>query len=139
MDEIKKELEKEYVKLNAMKNQLNELVVQKKILESKMNEISETIETIDGVKNMKRGADMWASIGSGVFVLTSMKTPDKVIVDVGAGALIEKNIEEAKEFLNKKMDGLKALYQQLSQNILQYTEEAKKSEDRILELSNKKL
>jgi len=139
MDEIKKELEKEYVKLNAMKNQLNELVVQKKILESKMNEVSETIETIDGVKNMKRGADMWASIGSGVFVLTSMKTPDKVIVDVGAGALIEKNIEEAKEFLNKKMDELKALYQQLSQNILQYTEEAKKSEDRILELSNKKL
>ncbi|MCD6093053.1 MAG: prefoldin subunit alpha [Candidatus Aenigmarchaeota archaeon] len=139
MDEIKKELEKEYVKLNAMKNQLNELVVQKKIIESKMNEVSETIETIDGVKNMKRGADMWASIGSGVFVLTSMKTPDKVIVDVGAGALIEKNIEEAKEFLNKKMDGLKALYQQLSQNILQYTEEAKKSEDRILELSNKKL
>ena len=139
MDEIKKELEKEYVKLNAMKNQLNELVVQKKILESKMNEVSETIETIDGVKNRKRGADMWASIGSGVFVLTSMKTPDKVIVDVGAGALIEKNIEEAKEFLNKKMDELKALYQQLSQNILQYTEEAKKSEDRILELSNKKL
>jgi len=136
--ERKKELEENYVKLNLMKNQLNNMLVEKNILETKINEISTTIETIEEIKKLKKNDEVWSSVGSGVYMSATINDPDKIMVNIGANTLMKKTIGKAEEFLEKKDDELKALDQQLTAKIIQFSDEIKETENKIRELAGEK-
>ena len=136
--ERKKELEENYIKLNLMKNQLNNMLVEKNILETKINEISTTIETIEEIKKLKKNDEVWSSVGSGAYMSATIKDPDKIMINIGANTLMKKTIGKAEEFLEKKDDELKALDQQLTAKIIQFSDEIKETENKIRELAGEK-
>ena len=112
-----------------VEQQLNQLVSEIRLLEQYYNEISQKIQTasaeysdmrsaiqsIDGLAQNANG-DFLIPIGGGLLLPASNLDPKKLILSVGAGVAIEKDLDSAKTFLQtreKEYDaGLNALEQQ---------------------------
>ncbi len=61
-----------------------------------MNNVKETLDRIGEVK----GRNTLAPIGSGTYLHSKAEDVDSVVVGVGAGYLVEKSVDEAKQFVS---------------------------------------
>lgn len=79
--------------------QANEIRNQIIALQNIENEINRSEEAI---KNLKEKTISLFTLGSGVFVSGEVKDANKVLVNVGAGIVVEKSIDEALEFFKER-------------------------------------
>ncbi len=100
---MKKEDEKRIRELAAEaefhQTQANEIRNQIIALQNIENEISRSEEAI---KNLKEGNVSLFSIGSGIFVRSTLKNVDKVLVNVGHNVIVEKTIDDSLAFLDER-------------------------------------
>jgi prefoldin alpha subunit len=75
--------------------------------------------TLDGIEKEKENAEMLVPIGGSSYVKVKLADPDKVIVGMGSGVSVEKNLSDAKVTLKERLDELEktmtAAQQQFSQ------------------------
>ncbi len=75
--------------------------------------------TMEGLEKEKKEAQLVVPIGGGSYIEATLRSPDKIIVGVGAGVAIEKTIKEAKENIGNRISNLEktgaSLQQQLTQ------------------------
>ena len=62
-------------------------------------------------------------IGFGSFVKANLVNTDTIVVGIGAGVSIEKKIDDAKSFLEKRKDELTKYYEQLNNTIAKIAQE----------------
>jgi prefoldin alpha subunit len=65
-----------------------------------MNGVKETLDKIDEVK----GRNTLSPIGTGTYLHSKAENTDNVVVGVGAGYLVEKGIDDAKQFISKLIE-----------------------------------
>ncbi|MBD3155625.1 MAG: prefoldin subunit alpha [Candidatus Aenigmarchaeota archaeon] len=104
-----KELQEKMIQYQALEETFKELNERRDIFTSKMMEIEQTKEAIDEVIKAKED-EVYIPLGSSVFLPGKLNKKEKMIVGIGADAIMEKNVDEVKEILDqrKKMieDGL---------------------------------
>ena len=114
---------------DQVEQQLNQLVSEIRLLEQYYNEVSQkiqsasaeysdmrsAIQSIDGLAKNSNG-DFLIPIGGGLLLPASNLDPKKIILSVGAGVAIEKDLDSAKAFLQTRVKefeaGLNTLDQQ---------------------------
>ncbi len=81
---------------------------QKKLFSEQLSLLKEAIEedvrterTIEK-QEKKKGKKVMCPLGSECYYISEIKNAEKIIVNVGAGILIEKNLKEAKKFLSSR-------------------------------------
>jgi prefoldin alpha subunit len=70
----------------------------------------EVFRTSEALKNLKEKGVSLFSLGSGVFAKGELREINKLLVNVGANVLVEKNIDEAVTFLEdrkKELEGIR--------------------------------
>lgn len=77
-------------------------------------EMDRTLQALAALKNDKTSM---FNIGSGVFVTGELKSVNKLLLNVGANVLIEKDIPAATAFLEEKKKELDAARQELLQSM----------------------
>lgn len=105
---------------------LQALVTQVRMLEAYLNEISsreeltgraliESRASLEAVKTLTASpnSDVLFPIGSGVLLISSVSKPEKMLVDVGAGAVVEKTPEDIVTFIGQRIKELEAALQTL--------------------------
>ncbi|MFH1592530.1 MAG: prefoldin subunit alpha [Candidatus Woesearchaeota archaeon] len=102
-EEKKKKLQEKYYEFQVLKQHLEEIQQQKQILSQKGGEISKAGETLDDLGDVKEGKDVFAQLGGGMFIRTSLKNNKEVLMDAGANVLVSKKIPEAKKFMDEKV------------------------------------
>jgi prefoldin alpha subunit len=80
--------------MQAVSNQLDALI-------SSSDEIRATIETLSNLKKMKNTALF--PIGAGTYIKSDKPSVENVLINVGAGIVEEKPVEEAKILLEKRL------------------------------------
>jgi len=78
---------------------------------------AEMDRTLQALASLKDGKSSMFNIGSGVFVKGELKQVNKLMLNVGANVLVEKDPAGATEFLNEKKEELKAARQELLQSM----------------------
>jgi len=78
-----------------LSQQLEEFANQGQVLEARLSEIEVTIEALNDMKNVIEGSESLVPLGSGCFGHGNISKKDNVVIDVGAGIMIEKPIAEA--------------------------------------------
>ncbi|MCX6769909.1 MAG: prefoldin subunit alpha [Candidatus Micrarchaeota archaeon] len=73
---------------------------QMQAMQSAILEVASAIEAIEGLKKAK--GDTLIPVGAGVFVSCPKPDPDKVVISVGAGLLVQKKPEEAIKLLTER-------------------------------------
>ena len=86
----------------------------------------EVLTNMDKVQN----SNMLVSLEAGMFAEVSAKKVTNVITNVGAGYMIEKTIDEAKEFIGKNSE-------RLNQSVKKLMEQRQRMEAQLLDLSYK--
>lgn len=88
-----------------------------------IGECDQALRTITELEGAAAGKETLVSIGSGSYIHASLTKPDKVIIGVGAGVSIEKNLGEAKVNLTKRREELSKFFERLNTSLAQLTQE----------------
>ena len=98
----KKNLRSKLLEFQLVENRLKVLESRRNLILSKIAEIERTIQCLNDVQKSGE-SEILLSIGSNVYVPGSLKKSEKILVELGAGVIVEKNFEGARSFLEKRL------------------------------------
>jgi len=112
------EVQEKYYLLQQL--QAESEAVQRRIIELEIvdSQLEKTIESLEYFNSLDNGVEALMNLGGGVFAYVDVKNAKKMLVDVGAGVVVEKEVGEAIEFLKKKREVIQQNITQL-ESILQ--------------------
>ena len=88
-----------------------------------IKDVETALATITALKGEPSGIETLVPIGFGSFVKANLVNTDTIVVGIGAGVSIEKKIDDAKSFLEKRKDELTKYFEQLNATITKLGQE----------------
>ena len=101
---MEKEVEE---KLNILQQLQSEAeAIQRRIIELELvdSQLEKTKESLEYFNSLDGSVEALMNLGGGIFAYVDVKNAKKMLVDVGAGVVVEKEVGEAIEFLKKKRE-----------------------------------
>lgn len=96
--------QEQIIQIQMMEQESNQLNQQMQMIEQNINEMNELKASLDEIGNHKEG-EMLVNIGKRIYLPVENKNK-KLIVEVGKGNLIEKNIKETKKIVEEQVSRL---------------------------------
>ena len=118
------EIQKKYVHLQILKQQLSTLMQEKNSLNERAVELTTTIDALKKLADVKKGEEMWSSLGSGAFVRSDIKDIDNVYVAAGAGLVTKETRESGIEILSSRLAELQKIDEEFTAEINKLAEQA---------------
>lgn len=117
MDEV--ELRKAMAVLENYESQIERLNRQANLLRASMDDLLRARDTLNALKNAKEGDELLLPIGASAYINVNVAKKTDVIVGVGTRVSVEKNIDEAIEFVittgNEVSESLKEVVEALTE------------------------
>lgn len=107
--------------INMYQSQLDVLKQQIESVNASISELMSAEETLEAVKG-KEDTETFVPIGAGSFLIAEIKNADQVIMGLGAGAAVKKDIDGAKESISEQRKELEQLVDKMSGDIQKITE-----------------
>lgn len=107
--------------INMYQGQLDVLKQQIESVNASISELMSAEETLEAVKG-KEDTETFVPIGAGSFLIAEIKNADQVIMGLGAGAAVKKDIDDAKESISEQRKELEQLVDKMSGDIQKITE-----------------
>ncbi len=105
-------------------------------IQTMKNELDRTIEYLEFFDKVE-SVDALLNLGGGVFAYADVKENRKVLVDVGAGVIIEKEVKDAIETLKNKKEEMEKTEQKLRDLLNQIASQMMKIQEELEELMKK--
>lgn len=115
--------------LQRHQEQMEDLYAQAEVLERLIEEYNKAIETLNEMVSLEGGKEALMPIGGNVFAFVEIKDTRKVIVNVGGKVYVEKPINGAIDFINRRIGELKKSQEKL----LKAAEEIRSKMEDIIE------
>ena len=106
-----------------MQSQAEALSQQVNMLQITIRDVETALTTVDALKDETADKETLVPIGFGSFVNATLKNPDKIVVGVGAGMSVEKNVGDAKALLDKRKEELTKYHDKLNENLTKFAQE----------------
>ena len=100
------ELRKLSVEMRYLEQTAETLQQRLSMLNAAITDLSYANMTLEGVEKEKENSDLLVPIGGGSYVKMKLANSDKVVVGIGAGVSVEKQLPEAKAMLKERLDEL---------------------------------
>lgn len=112
-----KELQEKMFVYRTLESRLEALARQRDLVSSKIVEIVSTISSIDEID--KNQENILFKLGGEAYTHGNVADKNKILVEIGAGIILEKPIEDGKEILNKRRQEMENVLKEIQNNILQ--------------------
>ena len=132
---MEKELQRKYLQLQLMKQQMNALLEEKAVLDEKMSELAITINAMEKLKNVKKEQEIWSPLGSAAFVESGINDTDKVLIGIGAGVILKKKREEAMVIIQGRLDELNKIDKEIMTEINKFNDQVARLEPEVQKLA----
>ena len=76
-----------------------------------------TEQQLDDLKQVKPGSEMFVQLATGISAKAEMKAKDELLVNVGSGVVVTKDIVETKNMVEENIVAIKKLQQELMHNL----------------------
>ena len=110
-------------KHQVYRSQAESLSQQINVVGITIKDVETALTTITALKDEPSGTETLVPIGFGSFVKANLINTDTIVVGIGAGVSVEKNIDDAKSFLEKRKDELTKYQEQLNNTIAKLAQE----------------
>lgn len=118
-DKAEEELRRLSMEMRYLEQTADALQQRISMVNAALTDINYANMTLDGIEKEKESSEMLVPIGGSSYIKVKLADTSKVIIGVGAGVSVEKNLSEAKATLKERLDELEktmhAAQQQLSQ------------------------
>ncbi len=118
------ERQKNLARLQFVASQLRQAEEQQGILQEKITELAKVKQALEDLKSIKRDAKTYSQVGSGVYVESKFASADEVLVAVGAGVVVKKEIAEAQKVVDEQLAQTQKYAEQVNQGVHVLTEQA---------------
>lgn len=110
---MNQDLQQKYMEYQQLSNQLNYGQQQVLQLEKQYMELESLSAALEDVKKTKEGTEVIASLGSGIYVKTELRSNSEIIMHVGSNTNVTKSPDEAKKIIDDQMQQLKKIIEDL--------------------------
>lgn len=126
-----REIQEKIAMLQYLQNEAD--TIQRRIVELELmeNEYRKTLETLEFFNSIDEGVEALMNLGGGVFAYVDVKNSKKMLVDVGSGVVIEREVGEAIEFVKKKIKRIEENSQKLTAMLQQVLAQASKIQEEL--------
>lgn len=111
------ELQEKMLIYRTLESRLEVFTRQRELINNKLVEIVSTVSSIDELG--KKQENILFKIGGEAYAYGDISDKNKILVEVGAGIILEKSIEEGKDALNKRKQEMENALKELQANIAQ--------------------
>ena len=94
--------QEQIIKIQLMEQEVNQLNQQLQLIEQEVNDMSELNKSLDEIEKEK---EIFVNIGKKIYAFVEIKD-NKLIVDVGKGNFVKKNISETKKIIDNQIEKL---------------------------------
>lgn len=129
--ESKKEMQKKYVELQVLANQLKQMQAQVQALDEHSIELSSIIENIEELKAFESGREILVPFSEGIFARANLQDSKELIVNVGSGILVRKGLSETAELLSKRINDINGQKEMLINELQEISIKAGKLEESL--------
>ncbi|HID42264.1 MAG TPA: prefoldin subunit alpha [Archaeoglobaceae archaeon] len=133
--EKSREVQEKLILLQQLKNEGD--AVQKRILELEIahSELANTIESLEYFDSLDGGVEALMNLGGGVFAYVDVKESKKMLVDIGAGVIVEKEVKDAIETLNRRKQKMQETISKLENMLDQIVTKAESIQRELIKLT----
>jgi prefoldin alpha subunit len=117
MEEKQVELRNLTNEIEQLQNQANVHNQNLELLTMSVQEMRQTVETLEELKNTEPGREILLPLGTGSFIKSTLKKNDRVIIGIGAGFSVEKEVDEAKAIVDKRIQETDTALQQTRERL----------------------
>ncbi len=123
-NDLRVKIEKNYAIIESLDKMKNILLRDQEIISNGIQNISKATTTLKGLseENGKSETEMLIPIGGGAFIPISTERPKKVILKIGAGVSIEKDLDQAISALEERSKDLENGLSEVLKKILDIEE-----------------
>jgi prefoldin alpha subunit len=132
-----KAIQRKYLQAQILGQQLEGMVQEKNMLSERMSEVMMTMDALKKMDTMKKGNEMWSTLGSGVFVSADIKDKDTVLVSVGAGIVVRATANDTLKMIETRFNELNSVDKQLGEEMNKYAEQINKIEIELQAMAEK--
>lgn len=131
MKDMPKEVKEKYMELQMMQHQAQQVQQQVQALESQAGEMDIVQQALDDFAQSKAGSPAIVTLTPGLFVKAKLEETDKVLLNVGGGAVVQKTIPEAKKVIAEQATELRKLQEELSAQLQKLAANAEKVQSEL--------
>ena len=133
-EEKTREIQQKYVELQMLDQQMKQVQNQIQALEIQTAELDLVQKSLDEFSSVKPGSDSFVTVTPGIFAKAEIKDSEKVFLNIGAGAVVEKTIPEAKKIIVDQITEMRKLQEDLTTQLDNLASKAAKVEAELKKL-----
>ncbi len=126
MKDLPKEVKEKYMELQMMQHQAQQVQQQVQALEQQAGEMDIVQQALDDFAVAKAGSPAIVTLTPGLFVKAKLEETDKVLLNVGGGAVVQKSVPEAKKVIAEQTTELRKLQEELGAQLQKLAANAEK-------------
>ena len=107
-------VKEKYMELQMLQHQMQQVQQQVRALDAQAGEMDLVQQVLEDFSHTKAGSDAFVTLTPGLFVKAKVEKTDSVLLNVGGGAVVEKNIPDAKKIIVQQAVELRGLQEELS-------------------------
>ncbi|WP_202319329.1 prefoldin subunit alpha [Archaeoglobus neptunius] len=107
---------------------LQRRIVEMEVLES---EYRKTLETLEFFESIDGDVEALMNLGGGVFAYVDVKNSRKMLVDIGSGVVVEREVKDAIEFVKNRIKRIEENTEKLTSMLQQVLSQASKIQEEL--------
>ena len=111
------ELQQKYMHLQVLEQQIKQLQNQLQQTEQQTMELMITLQALDDIKQIEEGTEILVPLASGIFAKAEIMDNNELMLNVGAGTAVKKDIESTKKMLEKQMEEIRNVQVQFTDTL----------------------
>ena len=131
MSRREEEIRRALAELQALRELAESMRSRINVVESFINELKAAGEAIKAIRDVGENATILVPVGGDSFIRAKVEDMSKVLVGVGAGVVLEKDVEDALNYLGERVAELEKISVDLRRRLAETLERIRESEDRI--------
>ncbi|MBS3056650.1 MAG: prefoldin subunit alpha [Candidatus Aenigmarchaeota archaeon] len=99
-----REFQEKYVQFQLLKQQMETLIQEKQDIDKKIEELQISMYALEELSKQKSGVESWSPIGSNAFVQGQINNVKEVVIGIGAGVFVKKDLNDAKKIIHSRLE-----------------------------------
>ena len=128
------ELQKKYMELQMLDQQMKQIQKQLQILETQTEELHATKQQMEEFAASKPGSAMLVQLATGIFAKAELKDTKEFVVNVGSNVAVAKDLLSTQKMIDENIQEMKKLSEELMHSLQQTASQAVSLEEDLQKL-----
>ncbi len=106
-------LQEKFVLYQVLQSRVEDLKKHIPGIQQKAMEYEATNQALFEINKIKKGNDLLVPLGSGFYTHSKVDSTEDIVVDIGAGVMAKKSLEDSLKFIEKKKKEIQSISEQL--------------------------